>query len=196
MFIDGTSIDSYSFGLTSVIQYATLSGTYTPPSDGMYTLYIENTRDDVSSTCIYNYIDNISLKPGAYSFIVSMGKNIPCATGGNVNLSISAGFGNGGKDYWIWFTASGTYPGFKVSGLQVPLNQDAFFNWGLANPILPGFIGKLSFSGSAMATLVMPPDPGMMLKGFPIHFAYVLTSPGPSLPVLDVSNPVHIKFVP
>ena len=199
MFIDGTSIDSYSFGLTTGIKQATLSGTFTPPSDGLYTLYIENTRDDVSTTCLYNYIDSISLKPSSYNLIISVGENIPCATGGNVLLSISAGFGNGGKDYWIWMSFTGTYPGFKFNNVNVPLNQDFLFKWGLANPNFPGssgFLGKLSGSGSAFASVILPADPGMTLVGLPIHFAYVITSPGPSLPLLDASNPVHIKYVP
>lgn len=199
MFINGTLIDDYSFGLTGGIKQATLSGTYTAPSSGLYTLYIENTRDDVSTTCLYNYIDDISLKPSAPELIISLGENIPCATGGNVLLSISAGFSNKGKDYWIWMSITGTYPGFKLNGVYVPLNPDVLFKWGLANPNFPGssgFLGKLGNGGSAFASFFMPAEPSMMLLGFPIQFAYVITSPGPSLPLLDASNPVHIKYVP
>jgi hypothetical protein len=79
------------------------------------------------------------------------------------------------------------------------LNQDVLFKWGLANPGFPGsggFLGKLSGSGSAMATLALPPDPTQMLVGYPIHLAAVMTSPGPSLPILGTTNPVHVKYVP
>lgn len=192
-------IDTHKFGYTSGTQYHTLSGSYTPATSGLYLLHIENTRDEVTTTCLYNYIDNITLKPAAYTLIVSVGGNIPSATGGNVLLSISSGFGNGGKDYWVWMSITGTYPGFEVSGVQVPLNQDPLFWWGLSNPSFPGstgFLGKLSVSGSGMASFLLPPDTGMALLGYPFHFACVLTSPGPSLPLLEVSNPVHIKYVP
>jgi hypothetical protein len=197
--IDGTSIDSHDFGYTSGTQYHSLSGMYTPSSSGLYTLHIENTRDATTTSCLYNYIDNISLTPAVHNFIVSVGDNVSCSTGGNVLLSISAGFGHGGMDYWVWMSVTGTYPGFEVSGVQIPLNPDALFWWGISNPGFPGssgFLGKLSMSGSGMATFSMPPDPGMTLLGFPFHFAGVFTSPGPSLPVLEVTNPVHIKYIP
>jgi len=114
-------------------------------------------------------------------------------------LSISAGFGHGGKDYWIWFTLSGSYPGFSWGGRYFPLNQDPLFWFGIQNPNFggsTGFVGKLAGSGTAVATLALPKDPSMSLVGYPIHFAYVLFAGGLKPPPDMVSNPVHVKYVP
>jgi len=174
-------------------------GTFQPGATGLYTLKIENTRTLTSSTLLYNYIDNIDLKPILTTFNLTSNCNVPCSSGAQKLFSISAGFANGGKDYWIWFTLSGTYPGFDWNGNYFPLNQDALFWWGLSNPGFAGssgFFGTLSGSGSASATLTLPSDPGGSLVGFPIHFIYVLLSPGHQPPVLSVSNQVHLKYIP
>lgn len=59
-----------------------------------------------------------------------------------------------------------------------------------------GFTGQLDASGKAEASLLLPPDPNQMLVGTPLYFAFVLTSPGPSLPLEAASNPIHVKYVP
>ncbi|MHC4941784.1 MAG: hypothetical protein ACYTG7_02070 [Planctomycetota bacterium] len=197
--IDGTLIDSHFFMHTDDIKRGTLAGNYVAPASGLYTLRIENTRGEEASTCLYNYIDNISLKPFSATFSIVGEGNIPVTTGLNTLFSVTAGFGNGVKDYWIWFSVSGTFPGFSWSGYFIPLNQDPLFWWGLQNPNFPGssgFFGTLSSSGSAFASLTMPPDPTGSLVGFPIHFACVILSSGHKPPVQDVSNPVHVKYCP
>ena len=175
-----------------------MSGYFTPTISGMYTLEIENTRNSVSSSTLYNYIDNITLKPYIYNFEVDT-TNVKCATGGTVNFICKGGFSNKKKDYWIWMSATGTYPGFSLNGFNVPLNWDVLLNFGLMNPTLPGavgFFGQLDSFGMASASLTLPPDTGQYFVGFPISFAFVVTSPGPSLPLLYVSTPVHVKYVP
>ena len=112
---------------------------------------------------------------------------------------MKAGLANKGADYWLWMSATGNYPGIPLSGLTVPLNQDVLFYFGIMNPNFPGskgFIGKLDFFGMAGPTLALPPNPQATLVGIPIFFAYVLTQPGPSLPITYASKPVHIKYVP
>jgi hypothetical protein len=197
--IDGTLIDSHSFGSTNGIKRSTLQGSYVPAVTGNYKLNIENTRGTTASTCIFNYIDNISLAPVYSTFTMTGNNNVPCSTGGQKILSISAGFGTGKKDYWIWFTVSGTYPGFDWAGLYFPLNQDPLFWWGLQYPDFPGsagFYGTLNAGGTAVATITMPSDPGGKLVGYPIHFIYVLLTKGHTAPPLAVSNPLHLKYCP
>ncbi|MHC4941786.1 MAG: hypothetical protein ACYTG7_02080 [Planctomycetota bacterium] len=170
-----------------------------PPTTGLYNLKIENTRGLSSSTLLYNYIDNISLDPIFTPFSVLGNCNVPCSKGGQKTLSISAGFGIGKKDYWIWLTMSGTYPGFNWSGQYIPLNMDPLFWWGIQTPDFPGstgFYGTLNAGGTAVATITLPADPSGMLVGYPIHFVYVLLSKGHQPPALDVSNPVHLKYCP
>jgi hypothetical protein len=197
--IDGTLIDNHAFGITNGIKRSTLEGTFTPATTGQYKLKIENTRNTTASTCIFNYIDNISLKPEYSKFVLAGDCNIPCMGGGQKTLSISAGFGIGKKPYWIWFNVSGTYPGFNWSGHYIPLNQDPLFWWGIQSPNFPGsvgFYGTLNAGGTAIATITLPSDPGGLLVGYPINFIYVLLSDGHQPPALAVSNPLHLKYCP
>ena len=175
-----------------------MTGIYTPPATGMYTLHIENTRNLVSSTLLYNYIDSITIEPFVWSFGTD-DLNVPCLTGKTVTLNLKGGLANGNKDYWIWMSVSGSYPGFTIGDKTVPLNWDVLMEYGLLNPGFPGstaFIGKLDAFGLASAGLTLPADPHQLLVGMPIHLAYVLTAPGPALPVTFVSNPLHVKYCP
>jgi len=167
-------------------------------TSGIYTLKIENTRSVASSTCIYNYIDNITLKPSNQNLYADK-VNIPCMTGDTVNLVLEAGAANAGKDYWVLFNYSGTYPGVDYSGINIPLNMDALFLFALNNPGFAGssgMTGQLNATGYAPASIDMPVDYSLGLVGIPINFAYVLLQPGPSAPITYASIPVHVKYIP
>jgi hypothetical protein len=197
--IDATLIDTHNFGyIASGTKRATLSGDYTPIRTGLYTLHIENTKAQASSTCIYSYIDNISLVPAEPNLATDK-INVPCDIGARVNFMLDAGAAHGNKDYWIWMSASGTYPGIPLGTVTVPLNYDALFAFGLLYPGFAGstgFIGVLDGQGQAKAALLLPTDPHQSLVGFPLYFAYVVTAPGPSKPVSFASYPVHVKYIP
>jgi hypothetical protein len=116
-----------------------------------------------------------------------------------VNFSLNATAAQGGQDYWIWLNCTGTYPGIKLSGVDIPLNQDPLLDFGLCNPCFPGtagFMGQLDAYGMAQASISLPVDGHLTLVGIPISFAYVVLSPGPSLPIHFASVPVHVKYVP
>lgn len=197
--IDTELIAEHDFGsISSGTKRATLSGIFTPPSSGLYNLEIRNTRSVASSTCIYNYIDNISIMPWNHNLSADT-INIPCETGCDVNFKLKAGGAQAGKDYWLLFNCSGTYPGITLNGINIPLNMDALFLFGLHNPGLPGtvgFVGQLDGTGKASASVAMPIDRGAVMIGLPISFAYVLLSPGPSTLITYSSIPVHIKYIP
>jgi hypothetical protein len=192
-------IDSHFFGsISSGVKRHTLSGTYTPATTGLYALKIENTRDVASSTCIYNYIDNITLVPWSQTLKADV-KNIPCTTGGTVNFSLKAGAAQGSQEYWIWLNCTGTYPGINLSGITIPLNQDPLLDFGLCNPCFGGtvgFMGQLDAYGMGQASINLPVDGHQSLVGIPINFAYIVLSPGPSLPIKFASIPVHVKYIP
>ena len=179
-----------------------LNGVFTPKTTGLYTLRIENTRNAVSATCIYNFIDNIQLVP--YSmyqkiYLSVNDCNVSCSSGSTVQFKLLTTNAYPNEYYWILMSVSGTYPGFNLSGITVPLNWDALLEYGLMYLNFPGsveFFGKLDGFGQATASLTLPPDPNQILVGLPIHFAFVVTSPGPSTPIMVASNPVHIKYVP
>jgi hypothetical protein len=196
--IDGTSVAKHNFGTHAGIKYAVLSGTFMPAASGLYDLYIENTCKIDPTEILYNYIDNITIKPEKPVLDIE-DINISCQTGGTATFDIKMGLANKNKEYWLWMSATGNHPGFKLSGLKVPLNWDVLLEFGLLNPGFPGsngLIGKLDFFGMAQPELTLPPDPQLMMVGLPINFALVLTSPGHSLPITFVSVPVHIKYVP
>lgn len=125
--------------------------------------------------------------------------NIPCLTGAQVTFNLYAGMPYSNKNYWVWFNVTGLYPGFNVSGQHVPLNMDPLFNLCLQYPTFPGttgFMGKFMLGGSAIAHIQMPADYSAALVGVPFNFLYVVTGPGPSLPIEFVSNPVNLKYSP
>lgn len=199
MKINGTLIDSYNFGPIKNFYYGSLEGTYTPQESGMHTLWIRNhCTINPPSDDLFNYIDNITIKPNPL-FLDVEDINIPCPTGGTADFKIKAGLAHGGQHYWMMMSVSGNYPGINASGINIPLNWDFLFQMGLAYPLFPGttnFYGKLDFFGMASPTLTLPPDLQMAFVGVPIYFSLVFLGQGPSLPVTYASSPVHIKYVP
>jgi hypothetical protein len=199
--INETLIDSHNFGPIDNIVRANLSGHFTPYATGLYTLEISNTLLGLSSANLFSYIDNISLMPEKTNFFVTP-MNYNCETGGTAYFKLKAGTLQANRKYWIWISASGTYPGYVVSGITVPLNYDWLLEASLNYPGLPGyasgFLGELNSMGAAEAKLKVPPDSYHML-GIPAHFAYVLLrepSPSSEPDITFASFPVHIKYVP
>jgi hypothetical protein len=198
LLIDETPIASHAFGTTAKVKRASLIALYQPPATGMYTLKLENTRSLASNSQLYNYIDYIELAPLFKNLEVDK-TNISCSEGATVNLLLSPGAAHGGKAYWIWMSASGTYPGVFLGGMNVPLNWDALLLFTLANPNFSGsqgFTGLLDGTGSASASLDFPTDSQQSYVGIPFCFAYGIASAGPSLTLSFVSHPVHVKYVP
>jgi len=113
-------IDYHDFRVIDGTVRHTLSGEFTPFYTGLYSLHISNTCVNPSSTSLYSYIDNISILPKKTNFFVSP-MNFSCETGGMAYFKLDAGSAHARKKYWIWISASGTYPGFVVSGITVPL---------------------------------------------------------------------------
>ena len=191
-------IDKFSFGYTNGIVRDSLSGTFTPAQSGLFLLKVENTRSAAASTCLFNFIDNISLKPETPDFEADR-LNVPCKKGAIVNFDLDAGPGFAGSPYWIWMSATGNWPGMTLNGVTVPLNWDLMTQFGLLNPAYAGFtdfLGALDGSGQAKASAILPVDTQLMFTGFPLCFAYVVCTPGPKMPVLYASLPVHVKYVP
>lgn len=122
---------------------------------------------------------------------------IPESTGARIDLNLDAGAANGGRNYMILGSVSGTAPGIPLPGGQVtlPLNWDLFTSVmiGLVNtPLFKDFTGTLDGNGEAAAqfnTMIVAPLPSMM--GLAMSFAYALNGPWNY-----VSNGVNIEFVP
>ena len=100
---------------------------------------------------------------------------LSAASGGTVNFSLDNPTQKG-KNFLMILTLSGTSPGFKIGGLDVPINIDPFTNEAIVqvlagNPAFGAFLGKLGPKGNKVASLTLPPLPH--LKGQTIHFCFV-----------------------
>ncbi len=120
-----------------------------------------------------------------------------CAQGALVDYSLDAGVANGGRNYLLLGSLTGTNPGFTLpGGQQVPLNWDAFTNLiinNLTSPIFQNFLGTLDGMGQAAAAFdtLGPVDP--VLVGHTMNFAFLLKPPAG----WDfVSNLVDLTFEP
>ncbi|MFH2002786.1 MAG: sialidase family protein [Planctomycetota bacterium] len=120
---------------------------------------------------------------------------ISAAIGGSITYFLKAGSSNGGRNYLLLGSATGTTPGMPLPGGHVtfPLNWDAFTDLiidCLNCPLVYHFYYHLSPLGECLAQLNAPPlDPSYV--GLELYFAYCLNNP------FDfVSNPVTITIVP
>ncbi len=114
--------------------------------------------------------------------------------GGTVNIDLSADGTNGGRNYLLFGSVSGSAPGTPLPGGRVtlPINWDAFTSLviSLANSsFFVNFMGTLDASGKSTASLVLPAIPGM--AGITMTFAYALNAPWDF-----ASNPMGIEIVP
>ena len=121
------------------------------------------------------------------------GNSLSRTAGGTIEFSLNAGTANGGRNYFLLGSASGTEPGLALPGGGVlPLNRDALFDYILGNhnsPMLDSFRGILDSDGKALATLNAPSV--TLAAGSTVHFAYTTESP------YDFqSNAVPVEIIP
>jgi predicted GH43/DUF377 family glycosyl hydrolase len=119
----------------------------------------------------------IATAPADFHALLGSPSSISIATGGTQSLSLRAGTLHAGELYLVLGSASGTQPGIAVNGLNLPLNQDAWFTATLLGPnlgALVGTFGLLDATGRASAALVVPAgglDPA--LAGLEVVHAFV-----------------------
>jgi len=197
--IDATSIAYQDLGaIGSGTHYVILKGEFTPPASGYYNLWIDNSRNQASTTCIYTHIDDISIQPETTSLFVN-NKNIKCSTGGTVSFMLKAGYKYSGYGYMILMSGTGYSPGVNVKGVNIPLNYDPLFEAVLTNPNLlgaKGFTGNFDIFGYANASITFPPDLHQNFVNIPIGVTYIILSKSGKLPILSVSCPLNLKYVP
>ena len=107
---------------------------------------------------------------------------ISAATGGALDLGISAGTANGNRGYLVFAGVSGTNPGTPLPGGQatLPINWDVFTNVALQlvnTPMFKDFTGILAANGRGKATLDLsfPLPPAAV--GMVMHFAMAVSDP-------------------
>lgn len=167
-----------------------LTGSFTPPETGLYTLKVRNRRNAYATSLLINYIDNITLVPRDYT-LGSDGVTFSCVLSTTRNFTLNAGPHYGGHDYIMMLGFSETYPGLNMGGANIPLNWDLLVQLSMFNPGFPGpgFLGKLDGNGQATASMTCPTD--MMLLGRTFFFTYAVLSPGGNLPIVLTGNPIN-----
>lgn len=172
------------------------SAVFTAAVTGPVELEMNNWRSGAQDDPIENYIDNLFVLPQDPNFETSV-HDISIFTGGSSNLALSAGVGHAGRDYMILSGVTGTWPGFSLSGIGIPLNPDAwtFAAFSLINsPFMTSFMGTLDMNGQAQALFDSLGPLPLEAVGLAMYFDYVvLENPG-SLPAIFASHPLYILF--
>lgn len=147
---------------------------------------------------VQNYVDNIRLVPQNPNFSCSP-RHISAAAGGSSTFTLDAGATYAGKDYVIFSGVTGTYPGFTLNGIDVPLNLDAW-TWtafSLINtPIMQNFMATLDGNGQATATFLAPGPLPPETVGLAMYFDYILLANPGSTPAIFASHPLYVLFIP
>ena len=121
--------------------------------------------------------------------------NLSTFLGGTVNFTLDGGDPLGGELYLVVGSLSGTDPGFDVGGVQVPLNQDVYFDFSIANangPLLVNTFAFLDPAGTGGASFVLPPGLSNLI-GLQAHHAWMGIDPL-SLQVTFGSNAMPLTF--
>ena len=128
-----------------------------------------------------------------YPPLVADHGTISVKRGGAQQLTLRAGAAHAGRVYQLAGSLTGTRPGFRLAGLDVALNPDAYFVHTVkvgAPPITPAS-GRLDASGEGRAALALPPLPASLV-GVKAHHAFVLLAPAP----IYTSNAARVELVP
>jgi|GEM_PF-381286 len=119
---------------------------------------------------------------------------VMASTGGAITFTLNGAPSQSGRTYMLALSASGTSPGTQIGSVTVPLNRDAYTNYGIANvntPTFDDFRGTLNAQGDATATFNAPVITDPNLIGKTLSFAWVTLSP-----INYASNPVDLRIVP
>ncbi len=140
----------------------------------------------------YLTVDWVSYTP--VFFAASPGE-ISLSSGGRADLELEAGTWFSGKPYLVLAAFSEVSNPFDLGYMLVPLSPDTFTFalFGMANsPLFPGFMGKVSGTGKARPSFLLPPGLSPLLKYRSLRFTCVSLDPSR----VFTSNPVLVKLVP
>jgi hypothetical protein len=81
---------------------------------------------------------------------------VKLSTGGTQTLQLAAGSSQANRDYWVFGSASGTFPGVTLGSVTIPLNYDALTLLTLASPntVISASMGRLDANGPPVASSV------------------------------------------
>lgn len=115
--------------------------------------------------------------------------------GGAQIFTLAAGASEAGKIHWLVGSLSGTTPGIPVPGVgALPLNDDAYLQYTIANPNGPLYVnslGNLDAFGNTFAALVVPPgvnEPALV--GLEMNHAYITVSTPGVVDIISNAQPL------
>jgi len=125
--------------------------------------------------------------------LIQYGAAISEASGGIVDFKLEAGNVNGDRNYMIFGTVTGIFPGIKLKKPTIlPINWDIFTTYVVlyanTGPFV-NFFGKLIKSGEGKAQLSMKGPLPKGAAGLLMNFAYALNKP-----LNFASNPVVVRI--
>lgn len=176
----------------------TLTGTYQADATGPVLLEMYNWKEGPYASLCVCFIDNLRVYVEEADFSASK-RIIPYESGGISQLTLQAGPEYANRFYIILSSVSGTWPGFSLSGVEIPLNLDAWTKVALTllnTSIMFNFMGQLDALGEATALLNVPGNNPPQLIGVPFYFNCLVLEHHGSGPVLKASHPENILFVP
>jgi hypothetical protein len=175
-----------------------LSGTWTAAVTGPVTLEFNNYRNDTQTYNIKNYVDDIRVKPLNANFDTDV-LHISTSTGQLCTFTLDAGATYANKSYIIFSGVTSTFPGFTLTGVDVPLNLDVW-TWSafsmINGPLMQNFMAALDGSGQATAKFFAPGPLPPEAIGLPMFFDYILLDNPGGPPALFASHPLYVLFVP
>ena len=116
------------------------------------------------------------------------------SAGGTVDFTIDAGPQFANYPYALLMSSSGTWPGFDVQGVTVPLNVDLMTFFALTNPsIFAGGLSSLDAQGRATVVFSLPPLTFFDVIGSDVQLSAVATLT--PMTVEFVSNPLRFRVV-
>lgn len=122
--------------------------------------------------------------------------SISLSSGGAQVLSIDLGTSHANQSYLVLGSASGWCPGLPLaSGMLIPLNPDAYFDWTFAfpNTLMLDSLGTLDALGRAEARFLLPGGQDPLLAGLVLHHA-AIAHVGSAAQA--VTNAVALSLVP
>jgi len=162
-----------------------LPGPITDHGDGTHSFSIQSTT--INGRGRWNILvqqgaENVQLSPGIEILVDEVRElhagwvELPATSGPPVPFTLNVPT-EAGRPYLLLGSASGTSPGVPWNGQTLALNPDRFFEFLLAHPGAPHFVGSagnLDSVGRATASLELPLDTWKLLGGQRIDFRAVL----------------------
>ncbi len=179
----------------------TSAGPYTTSRWGDYSAVVVDPVDNATFWYHHEYNPGsswntwIARKKVAPEYLVADTDTFSASTGGTVNFTLFAGSANGGRNYLLVGSLSGTSPGTVLPGglTTIPLVRDWYTDLiiqHLAWPSFQNFWGTLDVTGAATARLVLGPQSSGYV-GTVMSYAFGLSGPWDF-----ASNAVNVEIVP